>query len=418
MSEKIKFYHRFLADFLPSPAERKIVLLTGARQTGKTTLARRTYTEMRYINCDAPENRERLRNVETFFWNRDVGSAVIDEAQKESSIFEKIKYSFDEGLISFSVILGSSQILMLKNIRETLAGRIWVYELWPMMIAELVEGIRDNALLLDLLDAENIDSILNDTPSVLFDADGALRKHAEKYILQWGGMPSLLHLKSEQDRKQWLRDYIYTYLERDLLDLSRLNDLVPFQKFQKLSAHRHASLLNYSELARDAGVSVDTARRYIEYLKISYQVMLLQPYSRNIGKAIVKTPKIYWVDTGMVRQLIGYHDEEITGHLYENAIVAELYKYIKTFQKVAQMFFFRTQGGLEVDIVIETPKGILLIEIKNRDSIVKSDCTALNKVSEFFGNRLIGKILLYRGDTLYKIPDSNIWAVPSWRLFT
>ncbi|RMG66508.1 MAG: hypothetical protein D6710_12445, partial [Nitrospirae bacterium] len=236
MSEEIQKY-RFLGDFLPRYTKRKkeIVLITGARQTGKTTLARSKYADLRYINLDAPENRDAIRLIPTELWYKDVGDAVIDEAQKLPVVFEKIKYAYDVGDISFQVILGSSQILLLKKIRETLAGRVSIYELWPLMMCELLYGIDDRAVnppLIDrLCDGLPVDEVLGSVPSVLLGKEAALRKEAEQYLLKWGGMPALLQL-SDSERWKWLRDYGYTYLERDLSDLARLDDLTPFREFQ------------------------------------------------------------------------------------------------------------------------------------------------------------------------------------------
>lgn len=136
MNENIQKY-RFLKQLLPDTSSNRIVLLTGARQTGKTTLAKLTYPDLKYINLDAPENRELLRGIASANWYRDVGNAVIDEAQKEPIVFDKIKYAYDEGSISFQVILGSSQILLIKKIRESLAGRVSIYDLWPLMMSEI-----------------------------------------------------------------------------------------------------------------------------------------------------------------------------------------------------------------------------------------------------------------------------------------
>ena len=419
MSENLQHIYRSLADILPQAHERKIVLITGARQTGKTTLAKKRYAQLKYINLDSPEMRDSIRKVAASDWDKDVGIAVLDEAQKEPTIFEKIKYSYDEMSLPFSVILGSSQILLLKNIRESLAGRIWLYELWPLMMSEMAAGSRraEKPLLGAILEADSIDTVLTAKPSILIGNENTIKKKAEDHLLQWGGMPALIHLESDNEKHQWLKNYNYTYLERDMIDLSRLYDLEPFQKFQRLSAFRFSSLLNYSELARDAGISTDTARRYLEYLKISYQVLLLQPYSINLTSSMVKTPKIYWIDMGIVRQLTGYYTNIPTGQLYENMVIAEMYKYIKTFHSNANLYFYRTRSGLEVDIVIETPKGLMLAEIKNREDVVTGDYTAIREVANKMGTRFIGGMVIYRGDKIYTLAQS-IWAIPSHRLFT
>ncbi|HRR42898.1 MAG TPA: AAA family ATPase, partial [Syntrophales bacterium] len=204
---------------LPVPTGKRIVLLTGARQTGKTTLAKAKYPAMRYINLDAPENREAVRTVLSSFWARDVGEAVLDEAQKEPVVFDKVKFAFDEGAIRFSVLLGSSQILLLKKVRETLAGRVSIFELWPLMMEEIFNDSAEAPQvppLIDRLLAEmSLEDVFGSEPGLLLGREDALRRDAQERLLQWGGMPALLSLPPEE-RLRWLKDYEYTYLERDV----------------------------------------------------------------------------------------------------------------------------------------------------------------------------------------------------------
>jgi hypothetical protein len=410
---------RVLQDYLPMSTAKRVVLLTGARQTGKTTLSKSTYPDLRYINLDAPENRDALRAIPTSSWGRDVGNAVIDEAQKSPVVFEKVKYSFDAGNVSFCVLTGSSQILLLKKIRETLAGRVSLYELWPLMACEIFHGSDDRKMAPPLVDElfkeKPLDTIMGSVPGILLDDLDSRQRAAEAHLVQWGGMPSLLHLP-EEERWKWLRDYEYTYLERDLSDLARLDDLEPFRKFQRLSALRSGKLLQYSELARDAGVSVDTARRYLEYLRISYQSILLQPYHRNITSSVIKTPKLYWVDMGILRQLTGFRGEP-TGDLYETFVVGELFKWMKTVQRADALYFYRTRSGLEIDLLLETNQGIIGMEIKSRETVTRSDIRPLRDVAAGLGSEWRGGIVIYRGNEIRKIAEPSIWAVPSRRLF-
>ncbi|MCG2712886.1 MAG: ATP-binding protein [Candidatus Omnitrophica bacterium] len=419
MSENTQKY-RFLTKLIPGRQKRRIVLLTGARQTGKTTLAKKAYADLRYINLDAPENREFLNAVSSDAWHKDIGDAVIDEAQKEPLVFEKIKYAYDAGNIAFQVLLGSSQILLLKKIRESLAGRVSIYELWPLMMSELYTNLEDadvkSPVIEHLFSDKNLDNVFENLPGVLLGSDNSIRRRAESYLLKWGGMPALLPL-SDEDRWKWLKDYEYTYLERDLADLSRLDDLGPFRKFQKLAALRSGNLLNYSELARDTSISVDTARRYLEYLAVSYQVILVQPYFRNITSSTVKTPKIYWLDIGLMRQLCGFKGDDF-GNIYETMIVGELVKWIKTMQKDAEVYFYRTRSGLELDILLKTNSGIIGMEIKGRKNITAADTRPMRDIAKKLGKEWRGGMVIYKGDIIGKICEPSIWAVPSYRLFT
>ncbi|HDM77248.1 MAG TPA: hypothetical protein ENG51_12405, partial [Deltaproteobacteria bacterium] len=137
---------RVLKKILPDPLARRLVVITGARQTGKTTLAKEKYANLKYINLDSPENREVVNNIHSASWGTSVGNAVLDEAQKAPVVFEKVKYAFDEGSISFSVLTGSSQILLLKKVRESLAGRAFFYELWPLMQCEMNNSTKTNSV--------------------------------------------------------------------------------------------------------------------------------------------------------------------------------------------------------------------------------------------------------------------------------
>ncbi|OGD21369.1 MAG: hypothetical protein A2W03_04810 [Candidatus Aminicenantes bacterium RBG_16_63_16] len=254
-------------------------------------------------------------------------------------------------------------------------------------------------------------------PPALIGEKAAAALQSEKHLLGWGGMPALLAVDREEDRWKWLKDYEYTYLERDLSDLARLDDLNPFAKFQRLSALRSGRLINYSELARDASVSVDTARRYLEYLRLSYQVILLQPFYRNLTSSVVKTPKLYWLDVGIMRRLSGRR-EESGGEIYETMIVSEIYKWIRTAQRNVEVYFYRTRTGLELDLLLGLEGGRYLgLEIKGRRSVVPKDMRAIKAVAESLGKAWAGGIVVYQGDEIAKLADPSIWAVPSRRLF-
>jgi len=412
-------YIRWLDTILPQSSERTLVLITGARQTGKTTSARRCYRALRYVNLDAIEYRLQLDEVSSFGWGKTVGPAVLDEVQKLPGIFDKLKFAFDERAIDFSVLLGSAQILLLRNVRETLAGRISVYELWPLLLTELVAGSSAAALvpplLADILEKGSVAKVCGAEPEVLLGSTAAHVAEAEAYLLAWGGMPALLPL-SEQRRREWLRSYELTYLERDLADLARLQDLAPFRRFQQLAAARSGQLLSYSELARDASVSVETARRYLEYLRISYQAFLLQPYSRNLTSTLVKTPKLYWADIGMLRQATGA-DGISAGALFENYVVSEIVKYLRTLQLEVTPYFYRTRSGMEVDLLLRSDRGVLGIEIKASAKVAPTDATRLAEIGAALGREWLGGIVVYRGQRVHALRE-NVWAVPSWRLLT
>jgi predicted AAA+ superfamily ATPase len=367
---------------------------------------------------DAIEYREQLSRVSSFAWAETVGEAVLDEVQKEPELLDKVKFAYDAGDLDFSALLGSAQILLLKRIKETLAGRVFVFELFPLMLSELGAGqsALKKPLLGRLLEGAKPVDVLRSEPQVfLGPADDDLRR-AEQHLLKWGGMPGLLAL-GQARRQQWMRSYEATYLERDLGDLARLDDLKPFRRFQKLAALRSGQMLSFSELARDAGMAVETARRYIEYLRLSYQAFLLQPFSENLTSQVVKTPKIYWADCGLLRSLTGRDAEApMDGHFFESYCAAEIVKYLRSLQLNAELFYYRTRSGLEVDFLLQTSRGILAFEVKGRESVAGSDLRSMRQIAKELGERWLGGLVLYRGREIYEM-EPGFWAVPSYRFF-
>lgn len=409
---------RWLTTRLPTAKSRRIVILTGARQTGKTTLAKRLFPDLRYLNLDDLEQRELARAIRSANWGREIGAAVVDEAQKEPAVFDKVKLAFDEGGVSFSVLLGSSRVLLLKQVRESLAGRAFVYELWPLLASELrnVEGSRPRLPLFDRLISEpaNLREILGDEPQRLLAQASARRSAAVDHLAAWGGMPELLRL-DDNDRREWLRSYQLTFLERDLADLTRVSDLLPFRTLQRLAMLRTGQLLNYSELGRDAALSAQTARRYLEHLRLSYQVELLPPYSRNLTSATVKTPKLHWMDMGLLRQGTGMWGP-LTGPMFETLVVSEARKWIDTLARDASLWFYRTRSGHEVDLLVTVPEGVIGIEIKNRERVERRDGAGLLRLAQVLNEEWLGGLVVHRGEDLLPL-DSRLWGVPVHRLF-
>ncbi len=418
MENKNIQFNRVAENIIFKSVERGIVLLIGARQTGKTTLVKLKYSNFPYYNLDAPEYREQLRGISTFDWAKDVGEAVFDEIQKEAKLLEKIKYSYDNNSINFSVLLGSAQILLLSKIKESMAGRVFIFELYPFMLSELVAETQplQKPILDNIINCNKIDNVFSKLPSTLLGANWNNLIDKENTLIKWGGMPPLFHLSGEARKRNWLNSYSIAYLERDLSDLANLKDLKPFKKFQQLTALRTSNLISFSELATDASISVETARRYIEYLKISFQVFLLQPYKINLTSSLVKTPKLYWIDNGLARHLSGIGHEIVTGELFENYVASEIFKYIRTTDSSAKLSFYRTRSGMEIDFIIETEKGIIAIEVKNRNTVRSKDFSAIKKIAKVSSANWIGGIVIYRGNKLIKIED-NLWAIPSCRFF-
>jgi len=229
--------YRFLLRQLGPLSQPRLILLTGARQTGKTTLAREVYPDLAYVNLDAPEQREAVREVRADAWAETVGPAILDEAQKEPSLFDKVKYAFDAGQIQRTVLLGSSQILMLQRVRETLAGRAFVYELWPLLASELASPADAPAPepLLDALltTAGTADELLGTLPAVRLGEPATLGAAAVEHLLRWGGMPALLPLPDAEE--EWEQLDVILATTRGTVRRNKLADFVNVNRNGKIA---------------------------------------------------------------------------------------------------------------------------------------------------------------------------------------
>jgi predicted AAA+ superfamily ATPase len=411
---------RLLADRLPrSSPPRRLVVLTGARQVGKTTLARDLYGEdLLYLNLDSPGERGRLAGVPAEGWAKTVGPAILDEVQKVPDVLEKIKWAYDDGKLDFSVLLGSSRILLLDQIRESLAGRVFLYELWPLTVTELSawyggELCRRPLVVQLAQEPERALARLAELAgSKVGPAVGAAQS-AVRHLLEWGGLPSLLEYK-DGERQDWLESYQATYLERDLADLARLRDLEPFVTCHRLAALRAGCLLSYSDLARDAALPVTTVRRYLRYLELSYQTLRLPAWTSNRTVRLVKAPKLIWFDLGVQRVLSGQL-RGLTGEQYESAIISQILTTLQATAVKAASSHLRTSSKLEVDLILEPQDAILAFEVKGRTSVRARDAGPIERARGILGERYRAGIVVYRGERIEQLTET-VFAVPDWWL--
>jgi hypothetical protein len=400
-------------------------VLTGARQTGKTTLVRDLLPEeggtpSTYLSLDDPD--ERLRLAADPVRRLDLGSrlVILDEVQKQPALLDSVKLLADRKQEHRFLLLGSSQILLLRQVRETLAGRATLLDLWPLALVERVEAETVPPSGLDLIWQRGV-SGLEQMVRVAPSAERARfwRGQADQQ-LRWGGFPALEPL-GEEDRPIWLRDFRRTYLERDLGDLGRVSDLDQFALAQNLIAARTAQILSYSEVARELGVAVNTVKRYLRFLEVSYQVFLLQALHATVPSRLVKSPKLYWTDPGLARLLserTGHND----GHIFETFVLDELLRWLSWQEDPPQIHFYRTHAGREVDFILHSLRRVVAMEAKASAKAHHIDARPLRDLlSEV---RLPGLsndaqrtgIVVTRGREVEAL-DSHVWAVPDWRLF-
>jgi predicted AAA+ superfamily ATPase len=370
-------YPRQLAAVLEARARQYPVLtVTGPRQAGKTTLCREVFAHLGYLNLERPDLREAALADPQGLLARVPDGAVIDEVQHAPQLLSWIQADVDArpGPGRY-VLTGSHSFELMAAVTQSLAGRTSVLHLLPMSIAELRAA-----------------GVAGDTDR-LIHAGGFPRVHADAL-----------------DPAVAMADYFATYVERDLRQLVDLRRIDAFRRFVRLAAGRVGQLLNLHALAADAGVSDPTARAWITLLEAGYVVRLLPPWHANIGKRLIKAPKLYFVDTALAAWLIGIRESEqlathpLRGPLFENLVVIEFVKHLLNRGETPALHFFRDSAGLEVDLLVENgvPPGRLgLVEVKAGMTVTGESLNSLRKVGELLGERTARRMLVYGGAESY-----------------
>jgi predicted AAA+ superfamily ATPase len=329
------------------------VLVTGPRQAGKSTLLRMQLPGAPIMDLDDIRTSTEVATDPYLALSLRGSPVIIDEVQAYPAILKTLKVLIDQdrGAKGRYGLTGSQVFPLMQGVTESLAGRVGVLELLPLAWKEYGTGLPTERELLSLM----------------------LR----------GGYPELA-LNANLSRNEWLNSYLTTYVERDVRALQAVQDLMRFRTFLKLLAGRAGDLLNLQELAKDAGISVNTAKDWISLLETTFIVFRLAPWHRNASKRLVKTPKLYFWDTGLLTFLAGIDtperlasDRQI-GHIFENYVITELRKQAMALCARQECFFYRTQDGAEVDFLLQTEQGVLACEIKWGSHTNSSDVKALS----------------------------------------
>jgi predicted AAA+ superfamily ATPase len=397
----------------------RIVVLTGARQTGKTTLARRCFPDYTYISIEDPILRSGYTALTASQWNQSFPRAILDEVQKVPALFESIKSVYDQYPEPRYILLGSSQFLLLNKVRESLAGRCQIVELFPLTLPEqLTDGWEEPvrpSVFQDLI--TGVDRIGQLTPSFQMAPDYAQRQKVYEFYLTYGGYPAITHPGvKEDDRWNWLSNYVRTYLERDIRDLADFRNLEPFVMLQKLTALQTGQLINYSHLGKEAGINSKTAQRFLQYMQISYQTLSLQPWFRNAKKRLVKAPKIHYLDPGVLNTILQKRSS-VTGHEFESAIVSELYRQASTIGQAAGFYHLRSHDGREIDLLLEFDTHYLAFEIKMSRNISKTDARHFAELETILDKPLKKCIILSNDPRIQTFGDSTV-AIPAAMFLT
>ncbi len=383
------------------------VVVTGARQTGKSTLAEHLVPgQRRYRSLDDLDALDAARrDPEVLVGGRE--PVTLDEVQRAPDLLKAVKRAIDRDRAPGRfLITGSANLLLMKQVSESLAGRASYLTLWPMTCGEQRGegrgGAWDNLLAAD--EAEWLD---------LLAARPGENENWRALALRGGFPTPSLALRSPADRAVWFDGYVRTYLERDLQDLAAISALPDFRRLMRAACLRLGQLLNQTELARDVGLPQPTVHRWLNLIETSYLLVRLPAYAVNRTKRLIKSPKLYWGDTGVALHL-GGSDEPSGAHL-ENLVLSDLLAWRDARIEPAELCYWRTTIGEEVDFVIETKGKLLPIEVKASSRPRLADSAHLRTFRAEYGRSARAGLLLHTGTTLeWLAPD--VLAAPWWRV--
>lgn len=352
-----------------------IVTLTGPRQSGKTTLARAVFKNHPYASLEEPDLRQAAFEDPRSFLARFPDGAVLDEVQRSPELLSYLQTTVDnDGRMGLFILTGSQQFGLMSGITQSLAGRTAFVELLPFSVPEL--------------------TIAKQLPE---DIDTMMLNGCYPPIYDRNLSPS-----------DWYSAYVTAYVERDVRQMLNVQDLETFQRFVRMCAGRTGQLLNLSSLAIECGVTHNTAKSWISVLEASYLVFLLRPHHENFNKRLVKMPKLYFYDAGLVSWLLGIRTAEqmithpLRGNIFETFIISELVKSRMNRGEKPAFFFWRDSNGNEVDLLIE--KGIQLypVEIKSGRTLTNEAYTGLNKWCTLAGEKAGKPALIYAGNESFQ----------------
>lgn len=353
-----------------------VITVTGPRQSGKTTLCRKLFATLPYYNLEEPSTLAMIQNDPKAFLTKHNEGMIIDEAQRFPDIFSYLQVLVDEQQIAGEmrrkfIVTGSANFALMQHVSQSMAGRTAVLTLLP-------------------LSTQEIDLVYPNTST-------------DMRILR-GGYPAIWKIDDE-GRNMLLSNYYTTYVERDLRSLINIKDLSQFHAFIRLCAGRIGTEFVASSLAVEVGVSVPTIQSWLSILEASYVVYRLYPYHANIGKRLTKTPKLYFCDTGLAAWLMGIRSQEqlaihpLRGNLFENMVVNDFHKYFYNRGERPDLYFYRDQGGHEVDLLQVTPEGLLnAFEIKSGKTYRTDYLDGLHYLQKVLKERLVSTCVLYDGE--------------------
>lgn len=387
MNMNNKWIARTLTDRLETAISQfPSVMLSGARQVGKTALCRHVWPEANYVTLDLPAEAEAAQLNPESFLKRNEPPLIIDEVQYAPELLRYLKVHLDRNRKAGQyLITGSQDFVLMQGVTESLAGRCAILTL-PTLSMEEVKA-RD----LDAIDAT-----------------------------AWrGGWPEL-QANPDLDRELWLGSYLTTYLERDVRNMLNIGSLRDFDRFLRAAAYRTGQTLSLSELARDVGIAVSTAKNWVSLLEASHQIFLIEPWHVNPGKRLIKSPKLYFQDVGFLLYLFGFRSwEDVVnnaawGAIWENIVIAECRKALANSARRLPLYYWRTVNGEELDLLVEFGhRRIAAFEIKAAEQPGKDSLKGFKSFTRLYGeNTLTEQNVVCRTATEYPLDQSGAQAVP------
>lgn len=356
-----------------------VIVVTGPRQSGKTTLCKKQFSAYHYVNLENISTREQIQTAPKAFLEQYSEGLIIDEAQHLVELFSYIQVVVDEDSSAKFVLTGSSDFSLMQGITQSLAGRAAVLTLLPLSLQELGKKLKKE-----------------DTNTLMLNGG---------YPAVWAkGIPV-------QDIS---RNYYNTYIERDVRQLLNVKDITRFQTFMKLCAGRIGTEFNASTLSNEVGVSVPTIQEWVSVLEASYILFRLPPFFRNIGKRLVKSPKIYFYDTGLVCFLLGIENElqlsthPLRGTIFENLVVLEFFKNRYNKSKLPNLYFYRDKSQHEVDLIEEKGAKLFAYEIKSAKAFTKGFIVGLDYLRKVVGKDVISTQIVYDGENDIYSPENGM----------